>query len=255
MTKIFLESELLPLFTTGIFQIKYVTIPIMDKETKTKPRTEKRAKATQRKKKKFGFKFHLKLTKRARKILIGLLIFILIAALLFKFKHFFIAAVVNNQPITRYSLNKELKKQAGKSVLETMVTKALILQEAKRQKVRVSREEVKKKITEIKQELESQGADLDALLESQGRTRQALEEQFEVQLIIDKILDKEINVSQEEMSDYFEENKVMFAKDAKFEDVKEDLEKKLRQDKIGNKFDSWLKELRQASRVYYFLEF
>src|SRR3989344_2438282 len=47
-------------------------------------------------------------------------------ALIFIFKGFFIASIVNGEPISRLSVIKELEKQGGKSVLESLVTKKII---------------------------------------------------------------------------------------------------------------------------------
>lgn len=196
-----------------------------------------------------------KLNEKTKKVLIVFLASIIFAILLFNSKHLFIAAVVNNKPITRFALDRELEKQGGQQVLESLVTKALILQEAKEQGIKISDERIEEKISEIETQIESQGSDLDTLLQTQGQTRQALEEQIKIELIIEEILDEEISISEEQVQDYFEENKELLGEEVAFEEVKDQLKEELRQQELSNRFQSWLEELKQKARIYYFLKF
>lgn len=200
-------------------------------------------------------KLALELNEKTKKIFIFLLTCLIFLFLLFNFKHLFIAAVVNNKPITRFALDRELEKQGGQQVLESLITKSLILQEAKKQGIEISNERIKEKITEIEEQLKSQGTDLDTLLQTQGQTRQSLEEQIKIELIIGEILNEKVSVTDEEIKDYFEENKEFFGEDVAFEGVKDQLEEELKQQKLNEKFQSWLEELKQKARIYYFLKF
>ncbi|MBU3957052.1 SurA N-terminal domain-containing protein [Patescibacteria group bacterium] len=200
-------------------------------------------------------KLALELNEKTKKVLIILLAFLIFAFLLFNFRHLFIAAVVNNKPITRFALDRELEKQGGQQVLESLITKSLILQEAKKQGVKINDEEINEKIGEIETQLESQGTDLDTLLQTQGQTRQSLEEQIKIELIIGEILNEKVSVTDEEIKDYFEENKESFEEGVTLEEVKEQIRENLRQTKLSEKFQSWLEELKQKARIYYFLKF
>ncbi len=57
---------------------------------------------------------------------------IIAAALLYYFRSAFVAATVNGQPISRLSLVRELEKQGGKQAMDSLITKTLIDQEAKK---------------------------------------------------------------------------------------------------------------------------
>jgi len=197
----------------------------------------------------------VELNEKTKKVLIVFLALLIFVFLLFNIKHLFIAAVVNNKPITRFALDRELEKQGGQQVLESLITKSLILQEAKKQGVKINDEEINEKISEIETQLESQGTDLDTLLQTQGQTRQTLEEQIKIELIIEKIFDEEVSISDEQVRDYFEENKGLLGEDATFEEVKDQLEEELRQQELSNRFQLWLDELKQKSKIYYFLKF
>lgn len=210
---------------------------------------------TESKKQKSSPKLTIEFNEKTKKLIIVFLVFIIFAFLIFNFKHLFVAAIVNNQPITRFALDRELEKQGGQQVLENLITKALILQEAQKQGIKISNERIKEKTSEIEAQLESQGTDLDTILETQGQTRQALEEQIKIELIIEEIVGKEISITDEEIENYFEENKDYFEEETTFEEVKDQLEEELTQTKLSENFQSWLEELKQKARIYYFLKF
>ncbi len=62
-------------------------------------------------------------------------VLIALLALGFLFKEWFVVAVVNNRPITRLALDRDLEKQGGKQILESKISEMLVLDEAKKQKV------------------------------------------------------------------------------------------------------------------------
>lgn len=210
---------------------------------------------TEKEKQKPSPKLTIEFNEKTKKIIIVFLAFLALAFLIFNFKHLFIAAMVNNQPITRYALDRELEKQGGQQVLENLITQALILQEAKKQGIEISEEEIKGKMAETEEQVEAQGSDLDTLLESQGLTREYLEEQIRIQLIIEETVGKDISITDEEIEDYFEGNKDYFGEDVLFEEVKDQLEEELRQTKLTEEYQLWLEELKQQASIHYFLKF
>lgn len=204
--------------------------------------------------KKIKFAFKLKPDKKTTRVLIIFLAVFAFTALLFNIKHFFIAAMVNGRPITRYTLDRQLEKQMGKQVLEGLISQTLVRQEAKQQKIKIGQEAIEEKISQIETQLKGQGQELDSLLVAQGQTRKDLAEQIELQLIVEEILGKQISLDDEELKDYFEKNKEQFPEGMTLENQKEDLEERLRQQKIGEKFQPWLTELQEKGKIYYFLK-
>ena len=200
-------------------------------------------------------KLSFKLIEQTKKKLIVVLVVFYLVLFLFNYKHLFVVALVNNRPISRLALIGELEKQAGQQTLDTLITKSLILQEADKQNIRIGQERIEEKIKEIEEQVKSQGADLDVLLQSQGQTRRGLEGEIKIQLIIEEILGKDIEITEEELQNYFEENKEFLGEDASFKEMKEDLKEQLRQEKTNEKITSWLEELKQNAKINYFLKF
>lgn len=185
------------------------------------------------------------------RLFIPLLFIFILALFLYFYKGLFLAATVNGQPIWRLTLVKELDKQAGNRVLDSLITKTLILQEAKKQKVTVGEEEINQTIKEIQDTLAKQGQNLDQLLTLQGMTRDELKEQIKLQKIVEKIVGKEVSVTDKEVSDYLEKNKDVLPKDIKVDDVKKQLE----QQKISEKANTWIEQLRSGAQINYFVQF
>jgi len=187
---------------------------------------------------------------KSRKVLPFLILLILIG-FAYLFKSQFVSAVVNGKPIWRLSLVKELEKQSGQKMLDFLVTKTLILQEAKKQKVTVSDEEVNQEIKKIEESLVSQNQTLDQVLGLQGMNREELEEQVQIQKLIEKMVGGQIQVTDEEIESYFTENKDLFGKDATLEKVKEDIRKQLLSQKQSEETQTWLTSLRENARIQY----
>jgi len=202
-----------------------------------------------------NIKLNYNLDEKLKKRLIIILGIVIVLALLFNFKHLFVAATVNNRPISRFALDKELEKQAGQQTLENMIVESLILQEAAKRNVDASSSKIAEKIKEIEDQLAEQGANLDVLLESQGQNREDVAKQVKIQLIIEEILGQDIEVTEEEIQADFEENKDFYPEGSIFEELKGQIEENLRQNKIGEKFQTWIEELKQEAKINYFLEF
>lgn len=186
-----------------------------------------------------------------RKSLLIPLILLVLGAILYFGKGQLLVAMVNNQPIWRISLIRELEKQGGKQVLDSLITKALILQEAKKQKVLVAESEINKEIAQIEESLTAQGQELEQILGAQGMNLTALRKEIEIQKIVEKIAGKEIEVTDEEVEEYLEKNKDFLSEETDKEQIKE----QLRQQKLNEVIQSWLKSLRDKAKINYFLSF
>ena len=193
----------------------------------------------------------IKLNRKITVFSLGLLLLLLT---LYTFKGQFVVALVNGRPIFRTTLISELEKQAGAKVLDSLITKSLVFEEAGKQKVSVSNDEVNQEIKKLEDNFNKQGQSLDQLLSAQGMTRKDLEEQIRLQKIVEKILVKEVTVTDGEIKDYFDKNKTSLYKTSKFEDVREEIKKQLEQEKLSEKIQTWLSSLRESAKINYFLK-
>jgi foldase protein PrsA len=194
-------------------------------------------------------------TNLKNKLVGAILILFILAALAYNFKQLFVVALVNQRPITRFAFDRQLEKQGGKNFLENEIDRQLILQEAAKQKVGLQNAEVDDKIREIQKQVESRGGKLEDLLSLQGQTVESLKDQLKIQLLIEKILGKDISVAEEEIKTYYDENKASLAQDKSFDELKGSISQQLRQQKLSEKVAPWLKDLRAKANIQYFLQF
>ncbi|HWA52469.1 MAG TPA: SurA N-terminal domain-containing protein [Patescibacteria group bacterium] len=178
---------------------------------------------------------------------------VILAILLYHFKGVFVAATVNGEPISRYAVVSELEKEGGQSVLDNLVTNDLILQEAKKEKVTVTQSEINDQITQITDNLKSQGEDLNTALAAQGMTQKDLQDQVKLQLLVQKMAGKSVTVSDQEISDYFNQNKSTYPKGATLASEQADIKNTLQQQKLQQAESTFIDGLKSKAKINYFV--
>ncbi|OGH47521.1 MAG: hypothetical protein A3A51_02955 [Candidatus Levybacteria bacterium RIFCSPLOWO2_01_FULL_39_10] len=179
----------------------------------------------------------------------------IIIALIFLIKGFFVAAIVNGEPVGRITIIKELEKQSGKATLENLITKKLILQEAKKRGISVTEAEIDSEIKKIEESLKSQNTTLDQALELQGMTRGQLVDEIKIQLSIQKIIGKDIKVSDKEIDDFISQNKDQFPEGTTEAQMKKEAKLSLEQQLIQEKTQAFIEELKKNAKIQYFVEY
>lgn len=190
-----------------------------------------------------------------RRSQLAIIIILVLFAILYYFKGLFIAAIVNGRPISRLSIVGETERQSGKQVLDSVIAKTLILQEAKKQHVEIEQKEIDGEIKKLEDTVSKQGQNLDMLLKGQGMTRDNLAEQIKLQKIIEKVVGKNIIVSDKEIDDFMEKNKDSLPQNDSSQNTRESVKQQLRQQKMSNKFKSFLDDLQKKAKIYYFVNY
>lgn len=191
-------------------------------------------------KRKFGFK--------------KLALLALVLGLLYLGRGLFVAALVDGMPISRLSVVKELEKQGGKEVLDGLVTKRLIVNEANKKGIAVSDDEINGEVERIKKLAEAQGLTLENALSYQGQTLDQLKENIRLQKNVEKILADKITVTDDEVAKYFDENKDAYT-GKKLEEVKDDIIAQLKNQKLSTEYQTWITDLKANSRVQYVVNY
>lgn len=192
---------------------------------------------------------------KAPKIFIPLVI-VAVLLLAFLFKGLFVVALVNGQPISRLNVIKNLEKRGGKDELSQLISQALILQEAKKDKnLVVTDQELNDAVKKIEESISKQGQNLDQLLQSQGMSRNDFLNQVRIQKIIEKKFAKDIKVTDQEIDDYIEKNKATIPETMKPEEVKTSVRQQLEQQKLAEKFQPWLGQLQKSAKINYLVNY
>ncbi len=194
--------------------------------------------------------------KKMRKsyILVALIIVIL-GVLLYFGRGLFVAAVVNGQPISRFTVVKEAEKQSGKQALDTIVRNTLIEQEARKANVTVSDKEIDSEITNVQTSLAKQGQKLDDALAMQGMTRNDLRQVIRLNKLVTKIVGNNVTVSDAEVSSYLDKNKDLLPQGESEDQMKATAIQQIKQQKLNTKIQTWLDSLQTKAKITYFVQY
>lgn len=177
-------------------------------------------------------------------IIIGLL------ALAYYKKGWFVAAMVNGQPISNLELQQKLNQTDRQRVLTQLINETIIEQEAKKKGITVSDAEVNQKLNNMIQTYGGEDS-FNQLLSQQGLTRDDLTQQLRVQLIFEKLYATEIAPTDAEIQKYMDDNKDSpEATDAaKFKTTATDA---VKQDNLQRVFAQKFQDLKNAAKVQIF---
>ena len=189
--------------------------------------------------------------KRKTAILIAIVI-LAIAGLAFLFKDKFIVATINGKPIFRYELNQRLTGSFGKETLENLIVERLIKEEATKKNVVVNEGDISKEVQKVEASLGA-GTKLEDVLKYQGVSLAEFKNQLELRLKVNRILEKEITVTQEEVDKYLKDNEKTMIATGEAE-RKAEATAKINEQKINERIQTWISELLSKAKINRFLK-
>ncbi len=118
-----------------------------------------------------------------------------------------VVATVNGEKIYKNDLYEAMISSGGKEMLNQLISKELIIQESKRQGIEVSKEEIDQELNKFTEEL---GAYFDQFLEQSNMTKEQLRKELEINQCLRKMALEQIEISDQDLEAYFEENRDKF---------------------------------------------
>ena len=188
-----------------------------------------------------------------KQIIIGAAV-VVIVALLFLGRSLFIAAMVDGKPISRFSVIKNLEKQGGRQALDNLITQQLIIDEAQKRNITASQDEISKQTSTIEKNIQSQGSTLDQALAQQGMTRQELNDQLKLQILLDKMVPPS-TVSAQEVSDYMDKNKDQLPQGESQDQLSMQVEQQLQQQKQQQATQTFVNNLKKNANIVTFVNY
>jgi foldase protein PrsA len=177
---------------------------------------------------------------------------VVVAAGLYFLRGQLVVALVNGSPIYRKDYVAALEAQGGKQVLEQLILERLIQEEAAEKNISVSDEEIEAQIATIGQNLAAGGQDLDEALAENGMTRQQLVEQIRVSKLLEMLASQaSVDVSDEEVDAYLEENKEFLSGTEDEEELRTMVREQLQTSKDQDTSKSYLEELQAKATIEY----
>ncbi len=190
-----------------------------------------------------------------RRSLILALIIVIAAAAVYFGKGLLIAATVNGQPVSRLSIIKDLEKQSGKAALDAIVTRMLVNQEAKKKNIDASVKDIESEIAKIKKQFSDQGQNLDALLATQGLTQEKFREEVKIQILVTKLLGDQAKVTDKEFNDFLTQNADLIKDEKDQNAAKATLKAQMEQQKLAQKYQEWITNVKKNAKVNTFVEY
>ena len=179
-------------------------------------------------------------------IVLGVIILLLVAIN----RGWIVSAIVNGKPIFRWTVNSTLMSRFGQQTLENMITERLIADEAKKAKVVVTKTEIDAKEQEI---LKSFGGNvtLDEVLTYQGMTKADFDEQIKLQMLLTKLIGKNIVITADDIANYRATNSATLVATDEASIQAEAREAILTQ-QVSEKIQPWFTELRSKAKIFKF---
>ncbi|MEH7248751.1 peptidylprolyl isomerase [Neobacillus niacini] len=118
-------------------------------------------------------------------------------------------AKINGEAISKDELYDEMVKQYGPVTVEKIISDKIVALEAKKQKISISDADLNAEVDKLK---ESYGGEdvFNQMLKSNNTSLNALKEDLENYLTLRKLLEPQIEITDEELKTYFDENKDSF---------------------------------------------
>lgn len=184
------------------------------------------------------------------KVVVGVLVLLFIG-LLAANKGLIVAAVVNGKPIYTWQLNSAMRNRFGQQTLEGMIGEQLIADQAKTAGVMVTKQDVDAKQQEV---LDSLGADvkLDDLLKFQGLTKADFINQLKLQLLVEKLLTKDLVITDADVQQYIATNAATLTATEPAK-LKQEATQAIKASIVNEKLQTWFTEVRQKAKVLKFL--
>ncbi len=189
----------------------------------------------------------------ASKKLVLLFLLLGIAGLIFAIAKWAIIAWVDQTPVTRFTLYQELDKRYGSDLKEQLIVEVLVNSEAKKRGVTVNSDEINAEFKKTEDQVG--GSDtLKSLLAQQRINDQDFKKQLKLQLLVRKMFSEGVNVSDDEVNKYIQDNQQSLSSGESKSPVVDDKMKaqitdQLKQQKISQNFRTWLQDQLKSSRV------
>ncbi len=119
-------------------------------------------------------------------------------------------ASVNGKDISKEQLYDEMVKQAGPQMLDSLITKELVNQEAEKANITITDQDLTQEVNEIKKQFPSE-EQFNMMLAQSGMTMDQLKAELKTNAQIRKILGPQIKITEDEMKKYFDEHKDSYA--------------------------------------------
>ncbi|MCX6793705.1 MAG: SurA N-terminal domain-containing protein [Candidatus Gottesmanbacteria bacterium] len=183
---------------------------------------------------------------------IALIIVVLgLVAIFVSNKGLLVAAVVNGRPIFRWQLNSVMTSRYGQQTLDSMISQTLIDEEAGKAGISVAATDIAKKESDLVKSLGG-NVSIDDVLKYQGMTKADFEDQLRLQLTVEKLLGKDITITDADVDAYIATNQATLTATDEA-GLKEEAKQAIFSQQINDKLQTWFSEVKTKAKILRFL--
>jgi hypothetical protein len=157
-------------------------------------------------------------------------------------------ATVNGATISRKQYDTAVARGDGQQILDGLVSRQLVQQDAAKHKVSVTNEEIDAKLKDTKSQFPSD-ADYQRALTSQHLTELDLRDSIRLQLLVEKLTADKTGVSDDEIQQFFDQNKDTQFAGKSLTDVKDQIKSQLTDQKQQDAVQSYIDDLRRKAKI------
>jgi hypothetical protein len=230
-------------------------------------KASKKSKSPKKSKKKVQIKIKkptwesIKSSKVTKYSLLALLVLLFFVAIDFGVQYLnndYSVAVVNGERITQREYYYRLDQAYGSAIATQLIEEKLIRQEAQEQGVTATQEDIDEEIANIAEQVGGE-EQLDLSLEAYNLTMEDLERQVEIDILGKKMLEPQIEYTEEDVMAFFEQySEMIFPEEAEeleegelldYESHKEETLEVFLQQEIQTAQGPWLAQLQEEARI------
>ena len=184
---------------------------------------------------------------------IGIVVFLV---LLYFLRGWLLVGTVNGQPIYRISVINRLEQLGGDRVVDEITRRYVVADELAARGLEVTDEEIESEIDEARQLFEAQGISFEDALAQDNLTLEDVREISRYQRGLRLLAAQEVEeVTDEDVTAYYEENKDALFEDQELEDVKDQLKASLEEQALQQKEQEIITELLANANIVTFKEY
>lgn len=199
-------------------------------------------------------KYAKKTIQISRKTAISIVIIVAIGVLAYVYRGVFIAATVDGSPIMRLAVIQKLEKTSGKNLLNSLINEKLISNEARAKNISVGDDEINDQIKAIENQVATQGTTLDEALAAEGMSMNDLKKQILFQKSVEKLLADKVNVTDEEVTKYIEDNKIPIPQGQEAA-LAEQIKSEMRNQKLNTEAQALMANLKSQAKIQRFVDY
>lgn len=185
------------------------------------------------------------------KALYAVVIFLIVCAVVLANKGLAVAAVVDGKPIFTYQLMQRLMSDFGKQTLEQMISEQIINEESRKAGVVVTQADIDAKQKEILASLGT-NVSLDDLLQYQGITKDEFTTQLRMQIAVQKLLGKDIEVTDADIDAYIASHSATLTATEPAA-LRSEAKQAIIDQEVSQKVQPWFTALKAKSKILRFI--